>query len=106
MILNFNQPCLARGTESLKLKNSVLVQKNSSSLYSNFILNLYIVYELNTCPRTACNNFALKKCLFGTVMLVRNAIKSKFIYNGVNGSTGALEKNYVLTLVKQRQNNP
>ena len=45
-------------------------------------------------------------------MLVRNAIKSKFVYNGqgptdgMNGSTGALEKNYVLTLVKQRQNNP
>ena len=88
------------------------MQQNSSSLYSNFILNLYIVYELNTCPRTACNNFALKKCLFGTVVLVKNTIKSKFIYNGqgptdgVNGSTDALEKNYILTLVKERQKYP
>ena len=36
---------LANGWVILKLNNSVLVQKSSSSLYSNFILNLYIVYE-------------------------------------------------------------
>ena len=34
---------LANGQVSLKLNSSVLVQKNSSSLYSNFILNLNIV---------------------------------------------------------------
>ena len=28
-------------------KSSVLMQKNSSSVYINFILNLYRVYELN-----------------------------------------------------------
>ena len=26
--------------------------------------------------------FSLKNCLFGTVKLVRNTIKSKFIFNG------------------------
>ena len=41
---------LANGKVSLKLNNSVLVQKNSSSLYGNFILSLYIVYELNNWP--------------------------------------------------------
>ena len=36
---------LANGWVILKLNNSVLVQKSSSPLYSNFILNLYIVHQ-------------------------------------------------------------
>ena len=39
---------LANGRVNLKFNHSVLVQKSVSSLYSNFILNLYIVDELNT----------------------------------------------------------
>ena len=58
------------------------MQINFSSLYSNFILSLYIVYQLKNCPRNPTNNFHLKNCLFGTLKLVRNAIKSKFTYNG------------------------
>ena len=50
-------------------------------MYSNFILNLCIVYELNTWPRNPTNNFTLKSCLCGTVKLTRNADKSKFTYN-------------------------
>ena len=73
---------LANGRVDLKFNNFVLVQKSFSLLYNNFILNLYIVYELNTCPRNPTNNFTLKNCLFGTEKLVRNAIKSKFSYNG------------------------
>ena len=65
----------------LKFNNSVLVQK-SSSLYSNFILNLYIVYELNNQSCNPSNNFPLKNCLFVPFKLVNNAIKSKFTYNG------------------------
>ena len=66
----------------LKFNNSILVQRSFSALYSNFILNLYIVYELNTCPRNPIINFILKSCLFGTVKLTRNADKSKFTFNG------------------------
>ena len=73
---------LANGRVNLKFSNSVLVKKSFSLLYSNFILNLYIVYELNTWPRNPANNFTLKNCLFGTVKLRRNTIKSKFTYNG------------------------
>ena len=69
---------LANGRVSLKCTYFDLVQKKKSSLYSNFILNLYIVYELNN----PTNNFTLKNCLFGTVKLVKNTIKSKFIYYG------------------------
>ena len=73
---------LANGKISLKFNNSVFGLKKLSSLYSNFILNLYIVYELNTWPRNHTNNFALKNCLFGTVKLTRTADKSKSTYNG------------------------
>ena len=72
---------LANGRVNLKFNNSALVQKTFSLLYSHFILNLYIVYELNTMPRNPTNNFTLKQCLFGTVKLTRNADKSKFTYN-------------------------
>ena len=72
-------PNLVNGRVILKFNNSVLVQENSSSLYSNFILNLYIVYELNNWPHNPSIIFTQKICLFGTVKLVRNAIKSKFI---------------------------
>ena len=62
---------------------SVLLQKSFSSLYSNFILSLYTVYELNTWPRNPTNNFTLKNCLFGTAKLVRNTLKNKLTYNGL-----------------------
>ena len=39
---------LANGRVNSKFNNFVLVQKSFSSLYSNSILNLYIVYKLNT----------------------------------------------------------
>ena len=62
--------------------NIVFVQnKFSFVLYSYVILNLYIVYELNTWPRNPTNNFLLKNHFFGTFKLVRNIIKSKFSYN-------------------------
>ena len=38
---------VANGRVILKFNNSILVQKSSSSLYSNFILNLQITYELS-----------------------------------------------------------
>ena len=51
---------LANSRVNLKFNNSVLVQKSFFSLYSNFILNLYIVYELNTWSRNPTNKFTLK----------------------------------------------
>ena len=73
---------LTNGRANLKFNNSVVIKKSVSSLYSDFILNLYIVYELNTWLRILANNFTLKNCLFGTVKLERNTIKIKFTYNG------------------------
>ena len=73
---------LANGRVILKFKNSVLVQKSSFSLYNNFIISLYKVYQLNNCLRNPTNNFPPKNCSFGTVKLIRNIIKNKFTYNG------------------------
>ena len=73
---------LANARVNLKFSNSVLVQKSCSSLYSNFILNLYIVWELNNWSRNPAHRFTQKSCLLGLVRLVKNAIKSKFTYNG------------------------
>ena len=44
--INLNDMYLVHGKVILKFNNSVLVQKKSSSLFSNFILILYKVYEL------------------------------------------------------------
>ena len=54
---------LADGSVILKFNNSVLVQKCISSLYSNFISNLSIVYEFDNWPQSPTNNFPLKNCL-------------------------------------------
>ena len=58
------------------------MQKSSFLLYSNLILSLHIVYELNSWPRNQTNTFPIKKCLFGIVKLIRHTIKSKCTYNG------------------------
>ena len=78
--LELTMPNLANGRVNLIFNRSVLVQKSSSSFYSNFTLNLYIVYKLNNFPVNNNNNFSLIN-LFGTVRLVRNVIKCKFSYN-------------------------
>lgn len=56
-------PNLGNGRIILKLSNSVLMQKNSSLLYGNSILNLYIVFEFNWL-RNPSNEFTIKNYLF------------------------------------------
>ena len=75
-------PNLVNGRVILKFSDSVLVKENCFSLFSSFILNLFIVYELNDWYCYPSINFTWKHCLFGTVKLVTNAAKSKFICNG------------------------
>ena len=60
---------LANGRGILKFNKLVLVQKSFSSLFRSLILNLYIVCDLNNCPRNPTDNFTLK--------LTRNAKKKK-----------------------------
>ena len=71
-------------------------------MYCNFILKLYIVYELITWPRNPANNFTLKNCLFGTVKLVKNTVKRKFTYNGEGMAfDGEDSWSFVMTLVER-----
>ena len=64
-------PSLANDRVILKFNFSVLVQKFSTWVYNNFILNLYIAYELNNWPRSPTKNFPVKNCLFVTFKLAR-----------------------------------
>ena len=65
---------LANDRVSIKSSNSVLGQRSCSLLYITFILQLYLVYEINTLPRNPSNNFTIK--VFYSVELVKNAMKS------------------------------
>ena len=58
------------------------MEKSYSLLYSSFILDLCIVYELNNGPHASTNNFPGEFFISGRVKLVRKAIKSKFMYHG------------------------
>ena len=50
--------------------------------YATKIVNVYIVYELNTWPQNSLNNFTLKDCLFGATDIVKYSDKNKWIYSG------------------------
>ena len=47
-------------------------------MHRSFILNLYIVYELNIWQGNLTNNFTKKIVLFSTVKLARTEDKSEF----------------------------
>lgn len=57
------------------------MQKSSSLLYWDFILNLNLLYELNNYPRNprypAKTSIKKEKKIFGRVEIVRHTIKSK-----------------------------
>ena len=58
--LEWEMSHLANGRVNLTFNNSVLMQKSFFSLYCNFILNVYMAYELNTWAHNPANNFTLK----------------------------------------------
>lgn len=76
---------LANSRVSLRSNNTLLVQKSSSSLHTNFNLTLYIIYELDY----GCVILAVILhlpffffVLFGTVKLMRNTITSMIFFKG------------------------
>ena len=48
------------------------MEKNN---YSNKIVNVYTVYDLDPWPRNPTNNFKFKNCLFGATSIVKIVIK-------------------------------
>ena len=48
----------------------------------NKIVNVYIVYDLDTCPRNPTNNLKFKKCLFEVTSIAKDSDKGKYVYSG------------------------
>ena len=46
------------------------------------IVNLYIVYDLETWPKIPLRHFTLKKGLFGGTNIVKSSDKEKYVYSG------------------------
>ena len=46
------------------------------------IVNVYIIYDLDTWPRNPANNFKFKDCLFEATSVVKNSDKEKDVYSG------------------------
>ena len=51
------------------------------SNYLAKILNVYIVYDLDYCPKNLLRNFTLKNCLFGATNMVKSSDKEKYAYS-------------------------
>ena len=60
-------------------KDPLTVEQNN---YLTKIVNVYIVYELNTLPKNPTNNFKFKNCLFGATNVVKYSDKEKYVYSG------------------------
>ena len=60
-------------------KDSLAVEQKN---YSTKIVNVYIIYDLQSWPRNPADNFKFKNCLFGATNVVKNSDKEKYIYRG------------------------
>ena len=60
-------------------KNPLAVEQKN---YLAKIINIYIVYDLDTWPKDPTNNFKFKNCLFGATDIVKNSDKEKYVYSG------------------------
>ena len=52
------------------------------SLLHKNVINLYIIYKLDTWSRNSNTDFTLDNCLFGAVKLTKNADPDKYGYSG------------------------
>ena len=60
-------------------KDSLAVEQKN---YLTKIVNVYIIYDLQSWPRNPADNFKFKNCLFGATNVVKNSDKENCIYNG------------------------
>ena len=65
----------------LKFKGSSLKQEDKAAYTPKNVVNLFIVYVLDTWSSDSSNEFTLKDCLFGTVKLTKNADADKYKYS-------------------------
>ena len=64
----------------LKFKGSYLKQEDKATFTPKNVVNLFIVYELDTWLRDLKTDFTLKHCLLGSVKLTKNADPGKYKY--------------------------
>ena len=64
----------------LRFEDSCLKQEDTTHVTPNNIVNLFIVYELDSWPQDLDNNFTLGGCLFGGVKLTKNVDPDKYSY--------------------------
>ena len=67
-------------------KDSLAIEQN---IYLTKIVNVYIVYDLDTWPKNPTNNFKFKSCLFGASNTVKNSDKEKHVYSGYGITFGS-----------------
>ena len=65
----------------LEFKGSCLKQDRTTFIPNN-VVNLFIVYELDTWSRDLNTDFSLKDCLFGSVKVTKNDDPDKYKYSG------------------------
>ena len=65
----------------IEFKGSFLKQ-DKAPFNPNNVVNLYIVYELNTWSQNLNAEFTLKDCLLGALKLTKNANHNKYSYSG------------------------
>ena len=62
----------------LKFKGSCLKQKDQAAFTPKTVVNVFIVYELDSWPRDLTIDFTLVCCLFGGFKLTKNADSDKY----------------------------
>ena len=64
----------------IQFHKSVLVAERNN--YITKIVNAYIGYDLDYCPKILLSNLKLKYCLFGATNIRKHGDKSKWVYTG------------------------
>ena len=64
----------------LKFEGSCLKQKNKASFIPKNVVNLFIVYELDTWLQDLNAKFTLKDCFFGNVKITKNNDPDEYSY--------------------------
>ena len=76
--------CIAENFLNIKFR--ITFNKDSSAVELNNylckIVNVDIVYDLDTWSRNPTNNLKFKNCLFAAINIVRNSDKEKYVYSG------------------------
>ena len=66
----------------IRFDGSCLKQEDAARFTPNFVVNLFIIYELDKCSRDLNTDFTAKDRLFGAVNLTNNADPDKYKYSG------------------------